>query len=134
MKKSYQGSCHCGAVRFRCELDLAGGTSRCNCSICWKGRFWKAIVPDAAFQLLASGAALAEYRFGTRSIRHWFCRHCGIKPFGEGELAALGGRFYAVNVACLDDVTIDELLAAPIVHEDGRHSEWSEVPADAALL
>ncbi len=134
MKRAYQGSCHCGAVQFRCEVDLAHGTSRCNCSICWKGRFWKALVPAADFQLLAGEASLAEYRFGSGSIRHRFCRHCGIKPFGEGELAELGGRFYAVNVACLDDALLDELLAAPLAHEDGRHERWDQVPAEASLL
>jgi hypothetical protein len=44
MKRIYKGSCHCGRVRFECEVDLAGGTSKCNCSICTKSRFSKAIV------------------------------------------------------------------------------------------
>jgi hypothetical protein len=51
MIKIYQGSCHGGAVRFECELDLAEGTSKCNCSICTKARFWKA--PEVPAVLLA---------------------------------------------------------------------------------
>ena len=35
-----EGGCHCGAVRFRAQSALTE-TSRCNCSICAKGRFWK---------------------------------------------------------------------------------------------
>lgn len=134
MRRTYRGSCHCGGVRFRCEVDLDAGTSRCNCSMCWKGRFWKAIVPATDFQLLAGHASLAEYRFGSGLIRHRFCPHCGVKPFGEGELAELGGHFYAVNVACLDDASLDDLLAAPVVHEDGRRDRWDQVPVEASLL
>ena len=44
MKKTYRGRCHCGALRFECELDLAEGNSRRDCSVCTKMRFWKAIV------------------------------------------------------------------------------------------
>jgi hypothetical protein len=96
MKRGYQGSCHCSAVRFECEIDLAQGTSKCNCSICAKTRFRKAIVKADAFRLRQGKEALSDYQFGISSIHHLFCSHCGIKPFGRGHLDELGGEFYAV--------------------------------------
>jgi hypothetical protein len=134
MKKTYRGGCHCGSVRFECELDLAEGTSKCNCSICRKGRFWKAIVPAARFRLTRGDAALTEYTFGSGSIRHFFCKRCGIKPFGRGHLEELGGAFYAVNIACLDDASDGELAAAPVRYEDGRNNDWSSPPRETGYL
>ena len=43
------GACHWGAVRFACTLDTAQPTSRCNCLVCAKSRYWKAFVSAAAF-------------------------------------------------------------------------------------
>ncbi|WP_119304192.1 GFA family protein [Dongia deserti] len=129
MMKTYHGSCHCGAVRFECDLDLAKGTSKCNCSACAKGRFWKAIVMADSFRLKQGAEALADYQFGRHVIHHQFCRTCGIKPFGHANVQELGGEFYAVNVACLDDVTPEELAAAPVQYEDGRNDRWDAAPA-----
>ncbi len=134
MKKTYHGSCHCGAVRFECELDLAAGTSRCNCSICTKMRFWKAIASADAFRLLQGEDALVDYQFGGNAIHHLFCSRCGVKPFGSGEMEALGGKFYAVNVACLDDATDEELAQAPVIYEDGRNDTWDRAPAETRYL
>ena len=69
MKRVYHGSCHCGAVRFECEADLAAGTS-CNCSICGKGRFWKAIVTAPDFRLLHGEEALSDYQFDGAAAAH----------------------------------------------------------------
>lgn len=131
--KTYHGSCHCGAVRFRCDLDLTSVTSKCNCSICSKSRFWKAIVKADEFELLGGADTVSDYTFGSGTIHHLFCSRCGVKTYGRGRLEELGD-FYAVNVACLDDVTTEELARAPVVFEDGRNNAWDSVPADTRHL
>jgi hypothetical protein len=133
MKRTYNGGCHCGDVRFECELDLADGTTRCNCSMCTKGRFWKAIVRAGDFRLLQGERSLSDYQFGSHSIHHRFCRRCGIKPFGQGHMEELGGDFYAVNVACLD-IGDEEMAQAPVRYEDGRHDRWESTPAETRHL
>jgi hypothetical protein len=134
MRKTYKGSCHCGAVRFECDLNLAEGTSKCNCSICAKTRFWKAIARADAFRLSQGEDALREYLFGSKTIRHFFCSRCGIKPFGRGHLDQLGGDFYAVNVACLDNAAAEDLARAPVRYEDGRHDKWESSPTETRHL
>jgi hypothetical protein len=133
MKRTFHGSCHCGAVRFSCEIDLVQGTSKCNCSICSKTRFWKAIVKPNAFELIEGQGELADYQFGSERIHHHFCRHCGVKTFGHAQIEELG-EFYAVNLACLDDLPAEELAKAPVKFEDGRHDRWDAVPAETRHL
>jgi hypothetical protein len=133
MLKTYHGSCHCGAVRFECEIDLAAGTSRCNCSICTKARFWKAVIKAEAFRQTQGEDALAEYQFGGGHIRHHFCGNCGVKPFGRGHIEGFGD-FVAVNVMCLDDATDKELAEAPVAFEDGRNNRWEAPPAETRHL
>jgi len=132
--KTYRGSCHCGAVRFEAEIDLAAGTGRCNCSFCTKARTWSVLVKPHAFRLLAGADDLADYRFGTLSTHHTFCRHCGIGPFGRGNLAVLGGDFVSIAVSCLDDAEPPELAAAPVRYADGRNNAWWNEPAEVRHL
>ena len=47
-----------------------------------------------------------------------------------GWLAAFGGEFHAVNIACLDDATDEELAQAPIRFVDGRNDDWEATPAE----
>jgi hypothetical protein len=133
MKRTHQGSCHCGAVRFECDLDLQTDSSKCNCSVCQKGRFWKAIVRAGDMRVLAGEEMLTEYRFASHSNRHLFCRRCGIKPFGRGHLPDIGD-FYAVSITCLDTASDADLAAAGVQFEDGRHDDWFNPPAETRHL
>ena len=131
--KTYHGSCHCGQVRFEADIDLGSATIRCNCSICAKLRLWSAIVKPEAFKLLAGDSELSQYQFLGKTEQHLFCRHCGVRPFGIGH-SPRWGKFYAVNLACLDDVTPEELFNAPITWLDGKNDQWETPPAEVRHL
>lgn len=149
MIRTRHGSCHCGAVKFKCEIDLAppgqrssqirpgewfASTLRCNCSFCRKTRMWKSHVPAEAFHLLQGATDLTHYRFGAGGIDHTFCRTCGVYAFVGASEPVMGGDFFCVNVACLDDVTAEELAAAPVRHEDGARDDWGNPPAITSYL
>ena len=133
MLKTYQGSCHCGTVRYEADIDLSEGTGRCNCSICAKRRFWGATVKPDAFRLLAGEDALGDYQFGSNSVHHRFCRSCGVATFGNGYVEEIGGAFTSISLATLEDAEAD-LAQAPVKYMDGRNNNWGNEPAETAHL
>ncbi|MCC6379245.1 MAG: GFA family protein [Burkholderiales bacterium] len=127
MKQTYRGSCHCGAVTFEADLDLSEPSFRCNCSICRRTRFWPAVARPDDFRVLGGESELTEYLFNRRRNKHYFCRRCGVRPWGVGTDTPMG-TMIGVNLGCLEGVSEEELSRIPVVRIDGMHDRF-EPPA-----
>jgi hypothetical protein len=134
MLKTYKGGCHCGAVKFEADIDLAQGTNKCNCSICTKTRNWNVIIKPAAFRLISGEGDLSNYQFGTKAGHHLFCKHCGVRSFERGYIEQIGGDYVSIKVASLDDVDPQELIDAPVKYANGRDNSWWTPPAETRHL
>ncbi len=113
--KSYKGGCHCGAVSYEVETDLAQ-VIECNCSHCSRKGFLLAFTPVSAFTLKTGEGALADYLFNKHAIRHRFCSSCGVQSFAEGKMPD-GTETRAINVRCLEGVDLAALTITPV---DGK--------------
>ncbi|OGT20934.1 MAG: aldehyde-activating protein [Gammaproteobacteria bacterium RBG_16_57_12] len=117
MTELYNGSCHCGAVRFSFEGETIVKGLRCNCSICSrKGAMMtpEAIAPEK-FKIDAQAGLLGLYQFGAKTAKHYFCKNCGIYTFHE--TARMPGH-YRANLGCF--AGIDPLSFEADVF-DGKH-------------
>jgi len=54
--------------------------------------------------------------------------------FSQQERDVLGGDFYTVNVACLDNADASELAGVPVRFSDGRNNNWQSPPAETRHL
>lgn len=117
---TYEGGCHCGAVRFRVGVQKHEATE-CNCSICFKKGFVHLIVPKARFELLSGAESLATYRFNSGVAQHTFCRTCGMHPFYTPRSHP---DQVDVNIRCIDGDVVGRFTITPF---DGRNWEDSIV-------
>jgi len=88
----YQGSCHCGRVKFEVEGELK------------------------QFRLLTPAKDTKVYTFNKHFIKHHFCPSCGIHPYAEAADRS-GKPMAAINTRCLEGVDFEKL---PVKHFDGR--------------
>lgn len=113
----YTGGCHCGAVKFEVMAPSKPDLIQCNCSICSKTGFLHLIVEADDFRLLSGEEDLVNYQFNTKTAKHYFCKHCGIKSFYVPRSHPNG---FSVHAGCLDDFDISEATIKPL---DGKNWE-----------
>ena len=129
----YQGSCHCGRVRFEVEADI-DHVRVCDCSICSKRGALNHRVPKESLRLLTPWEDLILYQWGTHTANDFFCPTCGILPFRRPsdptpeELAEGTEPFdgWAVNVRCLDGVDYESIPIRRIYGSRIRHDHLSQ--------
>ncbi len=118
MRRTYRGSCHCGAVRFEVDADI-DHVRVCDCSVCAKRGALNFRVPPTDFRLLTPLADLACYEWATFTAKDYFCRTCGILPFRiprapsdeERAQGLTATATWAVNVRCLAGIDISSIPA-----------------------
>jgi hypothetical protein len=133
--KTYRGSCQCARIKFEADIDFSAGTSKCNCTSCWKRRWWSVTVKPEAFRSLGGEGELSGYKPGSERGHTGFCKHCGVTPYGWVAAAEWNdGESVSLNVAVLDDLDPTELVAAPVVYRDGRADNWWSPPAETRHL
>ena len=113
----HKGGCHCGRVRFEVMAPAAIEVGDCNCSMCSKTGYLHLVVKQGQFKLVSGEDALTNYQFNTKTAKHLFCSHCGIKSFYVPRSHPDG---FSVNARCLDEGTVTGMTLRKI---DGKNWE-----------
>lgn len=115
MKRTYKGSCQCGAVRYEADADIQEVVV-CNCSRCRRLGLMLAFVPPEDFRLLSGADAVKNYQFNKHVIDHLFCSTCGVQTYARGRVPKTGAEMIALNVRCFEGVDPDSF---PVKKVDG---------------
>ncbi len=105
-RQQFDGSCHCGNVRFTFvwpEAVTTLPTRECGCTFCRKHGGNYTSHPDATIDVTIKDPEQIEcYRFGTETAEFYICRTCGVVPLITCGLD--GTELAVVNVNTFNDV------------------------------
>ncbi len=107
MTQAYQGSCHCGAIKFSYVGETIEKALRCTCSICLRkaAMMSREAIPKDELKLEVEGDNLGLYQFDSKIAKHYFCKTCGI--YTHNETMRTPGHM-RVNQGRIDGVGTDD--------------------------
>jgi hypothetical protein len=111
----YNGSCHCGQIRFEVEGEVTQAMA-CNCSMCSRKGSLLWFVPRGQLRVLTSEENIGTYAFNKHVIKHRFCPTSGIHPYADG-IDPKGDRIAAINIRCVEGIDLEKV---PVQRFDGR--------------
>ena len=122
-----EGSCLCGAVRWKFDGTPEGATA-CNCTACRRyGVLWAYDYEDEGIHI--SGPTQAYVR--GKALGFHFCPTCGCVAYWRArEPNKEGKRRIAVNLRLAEPKTVAHL---PIDHFDGLES-FDDLPRDGKCV
>ena len=120
-----KGSCHCGRVGWRMDVEPESATA-CNCTICRRyGVLWA--YGYIEHDIHVHGETTSYRRADGGAIDFQFCAHCGcVTHYISTKPQEDGRRWTAVNLRLTDPEPIAKL---PIDHFDGLDS-FDDLPRD----
>lgn len=122
-----EGSCLCGAVRWKFDGTPEGATA-CNCTACRRyGVLWAYDYEDEGIHI--SGPTQAYVR--GKALGFHFCPTCGCVAYWRArEPNKEGKRRIAVNLRLAEPETVAHI---PIDHFDGLES-FDDLPRDGKCV
>ena len=117
-----EGSCHCGAVRWRLEATPEAATA-CNCTVCRRyGVLWA--YGHEGEDVEVSGTTRAYLRGESSPLAFHFCPDCGCIAYWRAVAPHKGRRCIAVNLRLAEPEAVASIT---IDHLDGLES-WRNIP------
>jgi hypothetical protein len=108
-RQSFDGGCHCGALRFTFATSLPASrwsVRACQCGFCRAHGVLSTSDPAGSLSFqVTEPELLRRYRFGLKTADFLLCARCGVYVGARIETAH--GHFGIVNVRALKPVPAD---------------------------
>ena len=105
METTYQGSCHCGNVKFEVTADI-DHLRICDCSLCYQRGALNFRVEDTQLKRITPLEEMTLYQWHTKTAKDYFCPTCGILPFRRPRTAP---DLWTINVRCLEGINVNDI-------------------------